>query len=544
METMETAKRFSGLRKHLSGCWWQTAGLCVLTVLQSVLQVTMALLSRFVIDSAISGGTGLTVWAWLLAANVLCLVGFHGLLMWLTGAITDKLSARLRQDILASAVVSRESVFVDHHSGALLNRSMEDVHTVCDGAVNVLPAFVGQITRLVAAFSAVLFISVPVAVVLLVGAVAVGVLTAALRPVLKKKHHAVRQSDEALMSALQEDLQQLEVIQSLGIQEQIKKRFAGKTRANLRVRLQRRIWSVTAGSVLSVAVQLGSGALLLWGAAGVAAQTISYGSLTALLQLVSLFRGPVLGISGLWTRLTAVDVAAERLQELFSDRTDIPEAAEAGNIREIVFENVTFSYPGDDTPVLDNFSFRFPLENWTCLTGVSGKGKTTIFKLILGLFAPQSGRVFLQTEEGELPCTEATRHLFAYVPQDYVLFSGTIEENLLLAMPEAEPQQIEKALAAANAEFVWELMEGLQTQVRENNAGLSKGQLQRLAIARAVLMDRRVFLLDECSSALDADTEGRVLQRLKALGKRAILVTHRPEALQDLSDIKQVSMEQ
>ncbi len=531
------------MRKYLSSCRWQTVGLCVLTVLQSMLQVAMALLSRFVIDSALSDGAGLSVWAWLLVANVLCLVGFHGWLMWLTGAITDRLSAKLRQDILAAAVISREAVFVDHHSGALLNRSMEDVHTVCDGAVNVIPALVGQITRLAAAFAAVLFISVPVAIVLLVGAVVVGVLTACLRPILKKRHHAVRKSDEALMSTLQEDLQQLEVIQSLGIQEQIEKRFAGKTRDNLRVRLQRRIWSVTAGSVLSTGIQLGSGALLLWGAVGVAAQTISYGSLTALLQLVSLFRGPVLGISGLWTRLTAVDVASERLQELLADRTPPAEPVQAGNIKEIVFENVTFSYPGEEAPVLENFSFQFPLENWACLTGVSGKGKTTIFKLILGLHTPQTGRIFLRTEDGEFSCTEATRHLFAYVPQDYVLFSGTIEENLRLAVPEAKTEQIENALAAAGAEFVWELADGLQTQVRENNAGLSKGQLQRLAIARAVLMDRRVFLLDECSSALDADTEGRVLQGLKALGKQTILVTHRPEALQMLENVEQISIE-
>lgn len=541
---MEMAKRLTGLGRLLRPYRGYVLGLSVLTVLQSLLQVTLALLSRFVIDSAISGGAGLPVWAWLLAANVLCLIGFHGWLMWLTGTITDRLSARLRQGILASAVISRESVFVDHHSGALLNRSMEDVHTVCDGTVNVVPSLVGQITRLIAAFAAVLFISVPVALVLLVGAVAVGVLTASLRPVLKKKHHAVRESDEALMSMLQEDLQQLEVIQSLSIQEQIKKRFAVKTRNNLRVRLQRRIWSVTAGSVLSVAVQLGSGALLLWGAVGVAAQTISYGSLTALLQLVSLFRGPVLGISGLWTRLAAVDVAAERLQELLSDRTDIAETTDVGDIKEIVFENVTFSYPGDDIPVLDNFSFRFPLENWACLTGVSGKGKTTIFKLILGLFTPQSGRIFLQSWEGEIPCTEATRHLFAYVPQDYVLFSGTILENLLLAVPDAGEVQLKNALTAAGADFVWELTEGLDTQVRENNAGLSKGQLQRLAIARAVLMDRPVFLLDECTSALDAGTEAEVLQGLKELGKQAILVTHRPEALETLGDIAHISIEQ
>ena len=521
----------------------RVAGLCILTVLLSVLSVSMALLSRFVIDAALGAGDKLLFWGAWLVADVLAIVLVHTVLSWYTSSTADRFMASMRQSILRTAVYSRDETLLDHHSGELLNRGMEDVHTLCDGAVNALPGLVGQITRLVAAFAAVLIISPSVAAVLFAGALAVGIMTACVRPFLKKQHRRVRESDEAMMSMMQEDLQQLELIQSLDAQKQTLARFGSRMKKNLSVRFRRRIWSVGTGGIINTASQLSAGALLLWGAGSIAAGALSYGSLTAMLQLLSQFRAPVLGLSGLWTRLAAVEVATERLSALLTPAEPAQPQQVDAEIQAIVFENVTFAYPGDPMPVLQDFSFRFPLEGWSCLTGISGRGKTTIFKLILGLYTPQKGRIYLQTTEGELPCSEATRHLFAYVPQDYALFSGTVLENFQLIDPELTEEKLRRILQVAQADFVWELSDREQTQVRENNAGLSKGQLQRLAIARAVLMERPVFLLDECTSALDAQTEDAVLRELKALGKKAILVTHRPEAVEALDGITSISME-
>lgn len=518
--------------------------LSLLTVLQALLQVGMAVLSRYVIDAALSGGEGLVFWGIVLIADLLALVGVHALLTWNTGSTADRMITRMRQDILHTAVFSRDERLLDHHSGELLNRGMEDVYTICDGAVGALPALVGQVACLASAFAAVLLISPGVAGVLLVAAAAVGVAAACLRPVVKAHHRRVREADERVMSTMQEDLQKLELIRSLGAQEQIQQRFLQRLKNSLRARFKRRLWSVGSNGIINAASQISAGVLLLWGATGIAAGTLSYGSLTAMLELLALFRGPVLGLSGLWTRLAAVEVAAERLRELLKQEEPIRELACEPEVTAVVFENVTFSYPGDEIPVLQDFHFRFPLDGWTCLTGISGKGKTTIFKLILGLYTPQSGRIYLQTKQGELPCTEETRRLFAYVPQDYALFSGTVLENLQLVDPEVSEDRLRQVLGVAQADFVWELGDRQHTQLRENNAGLSKGQLQRLAIARAVLMDRPIFLLDECTSALDAQTEDAVLRGLHTLGKRAILVTHRPEAVESLEGVTPVSMEQ
>lgn len=525
-------------------CRWQVVLLSAFTVIQSVLQVALAVITRYVIDAAISGNGKLPFWGMILVADIVLLLLIHTSLSWCTGKIIDRFGAQLRRKMLCAASYSRDEKLQKYHSGELLNRAMEDVRTVCEGVVQTVPALVGQVTRLLATFVAVLLIYPPVAVVLFVIAGGITAGATLLLPVLKARHREVRQWNEKVMSTMQEDFQQLELIQSLGVQEQILKRFDTHLRRDLAAKKRRRRWSVGSHAVINAVSQFGSGILLLWGAVQIVAGTLSYGSLTSMLQLLSLFRGPVLSLSGLWAKIAGVSVAAERLQGLLNDEKPELTEGETPAVNAIVFENVTFVYPGDEVPVLENFSARFPLDGWVCLTGISGKGKSTLFKLILGLYTPQCGRVYLQTDRGELLCSEKTRELFAYVPQDYALLSGTVLENLQLVDPEVDEERLHWALSLAKAEFIWESANREQTVLGENNTGLSMGQLQRLAIARAILMDRQIFLLDECTSALDAETENAVLQGLQSLGKCAVLVTHRPEALENIQGVVASTMEQ
>ena len=515
--------------------------LSVLTLCNAVLQVALALLMRYVIDAAVYQNGKLAFWGGMLVADLGALVALNCWINWLSGSTTDRFAAALRCKLVEAAAYSNDVRLQGFHSGQLLSRGMEDVRTVCDGVVSALPSLVGQVTRLVCAFFAVFLLQRELAYVLILVAAVMIVAVGAVRSVLKGYHRKVRRSDEKVLSIMQEDLQQLELIQSLQIQNKILSGFADCTQENLWIKAKRRIFHVGVNSITNICTMAGTGVLLLWGAAQVATQAMSYGTLTAMLQLLSMFRGPVLGLSGLWTRLTAVEVAAERLGELLY----IPQEAEKVQIEDvtaIVFEDVTFTYPGDDAAVLQDFSLELPLQQWSCLTGMSGKGKSTMFKLVLGLYAPNTGRVYLKTNNGEVPCGENTRHLFAYVPQDYALFSGTIRENLLLVSESSEVDR-KAALSLAQADFVWELTAGERTYVRENNTGLSKGQLQRLAIARAILMDRPILLLDECTSALDAVTEQRVLAGLHSLGKQALLVTHRPEMIENMGNITKINME-
>ena len=526
----------------LRPCRWRVVLLCVLSVVQAVLQVGMALCFRYVIDSFLTGGNKVLA-ASLLVADLILQVLVHALTNWYSGSTTDRLVMVLRKNILEKAVNSADSRMEAFHSGELVNRSMEDVRSLCDGYVHAFPSLIGQLARLVCAFGAVLLIYPALAVILLVVGVVTAVAVAMLRPVLRKRQLAVRKADAAVMTAMQEDLQQLELIQSLDVQDQILTRFTKRQKKSLRAKFRQRLWSVGSNGIVNTATMLGTGLLLLWGASKVAAGVLTYGTLTSLIQLLSQFRAPVLSLSGLWTRFAAVEVSVERLTDLFEmpqiEKTDV----QTGTPLAVVFENVTFRYEGEELPVVEDFSLRLPLDGWTCLSGFSGRGKSTLFKLILGLQKPQKGRVYLETDRGPIPCNENARYLFAYVPQDYALFSGTVLENLLLVAPEADDTARRNAMQTACAEFVYEMAEEENTVLRENNTGLSKGQIQRLAIARAVLMERPILLLDECTSALDAETEKTVLQNLRKLGKSAILVTHRPEALEELEGITAVSME-
>lgn len=516
--------------------------LSILAVLSAVGQVLFALVSRDVVDCAFQGGADLQNWGILLLVLILALVLLHILQNWLAGSTSDECIASMRLELLRNAVYSSEERLQGFHSGALLSRGMEDVYTVSDGTVLMLPGVVGQLARLVASFAAVLLVYPPLALlVLLAGLLLIGVM-AFLRPILKNRQSSVRQADEQVMSGMQEPLQQLELIQGLDAQEQVISRFNSRLKDSLAAKRSRRFWVVGYGGFLSAASQLSAGIVLLWGAGLISGQMLTFGALTAMLQLLNLIRGPVVGLSGLLTRISSLDVARQRLSELLQE-AHASSPVHPGRIHAIVFENVSFRYPGDEAPVLEDFSLRIPLDGWCCLSGISGRGKSTMFKLILGLYEPQKGRVYLEADAGQFICGPATRHLFAYVPQDYALFSGTVLDNLLLVTPDATCEQRRCALQCADAEFVWELSAGEMTPVRENNAGLSKGQLQRLAIARAILMDRPVFLLDECTSALDPQSESKVLENLHALKRQAVLVTHRSDALQPFHDVCKLTLD-
>ena len=249
------------------------------------------------------------------------------------------------------------------------------------------------------------------------------------------------------------------------------------------------------------------------------------------------FQQPLSGFSSLLPAYYALQASGERLAELDELPCEILDFEERGlaysEIKKIVFDGVGFTY-GRET-VLEHATCEINKSEIVCLTGASGTGKSTLFKLLLGIYRPTEGEIYLQGDATER-LTAAYRSLFAYVPQGNFLFSGTIYENLTFFCDETDNEaiadKIKSALQTACAEFVWELPEGLNTSLTEHGGGLSEGQLQRLAVARAILSDRPILLLDEATSALDGDTEKALLENVKNLqDKTCLIVTHRPAAL-------------
>ena len=263
---------------------------------------------------------------------------------------------------------------------------------------------------------------------------------------------------------------------------------------------------------------------------------MSFGSLTAVTQLVNQLQAPFVNLSGVMPQYISMIASGERLMELESIQGQ-PEPMEAD--RDAVYasmeclraEQLSFSY--DRERVLDHAEFSLPKGAFAVITGPSGIGKSTLLKLVLGVFRPESGGLYLQNREEKLRLDRSTRQLFAYVPQGNLLLSGTLRENLTIVKPQATEEEIRQAVyVSCMEEYLPQLPMGLDTMLGESGAGLSEGQAQRLAIGRAVLGGAPILLLDECTSALDALTEQKVLQRLRALPNRTcIAVTHREAAI-------------
>ncbi len=291
-------------------------------------------------------------------------------------------------------------------------------------------------------------------------------------------------------------------------------------------------------SGVSAFFQLGYYAALILCSLLILGGAMTYGTMTAILQLVSQIQSPFSNVGDVISSLYKSEAAGERLLEIMnlpdedSRRIDAGEVnALYGSMKALVLDGVSFGYKDDK--VLENASARMEKGEFLLVSGRSGIGKSTLFKLILGVYKPLSGSIYLEDKDGnKRALDESTRGLFAYVPQSNMVFSGTIRENLTFFSGERSDEQIMSAARLACAdEFIEKLHDGLDSQLIERGQGLSQGQAQRIAIARALLTDAPILILDEATSALDADTENKVLNNLSGLGGKSVMfISHRASA--------------
>jgi ABC-type multidrug transport system fused ATPase/permease subunit len=274
--------------------------------------------------------------------------------------------------------------------------------------------------------------------------------------------------------------------------------------------------------------------VFLWGVFGLKNGTLGYGTMVAFLSLVGQVQRPVAGIALQIPAFIRALSSEDRLLDL--DQEEQEEAGEDIVLRGapgVRVEDLSFTYEGVDHPVVKGLSHDFKPGSMTAIIGSTGAGKSTLVRVIMSLLQPDSGRIVLYDGTREVASGVRTRCNFMYVPQGNSLMSGSIRENLLLAKPDATEDEIRDALHLAAADFVYDLQDGLDTVCAEIGAGLSEGQAQRIAIARALLRPGGILVLDEATSALDADTELELLERLGARfrGSKTILcITHRPAA--------------
>lgn len=510
---------------------------------QALLGVAFALGTRQVIDSAVGGDPDAFLGACLLqsgiiAGLILCQLLYRHLHEMLMAQLDRQWKRSTLRDLLHSeyAAVSR------FHSGELLNRMNNDVRILNQGLLDALPNVAALMTRLVAAM-AVLASMEPWFTLVICGAGGIVILaTGLLRRRLKILHKAVSEREGRVLSFLQETLEKLMMVQAMDAGAEMERRSEGLLADRYSAQRRRKNMSLMTNTCVNLLSQGASFAALLWCGTKLLRGQLSFGSLTAVTQLVSQIQAPVMNLSAVIPQYIAMSAAAERLKELSDLEPEPPALGADGEdlyrrMTSIRAEGLCFSYDRD--VLLEQVSLELPKGSFAVVTGSSGIGKSTLLKLLMGFCRPGSGRLYLQLEGEQVDVGRAVRHLFAYVPQGNLLLSGTLRENLTLAKPDATQVQLRQALyVSAMDEYLPQLPDGLETMLGENGAGLSEGQAQRLAIARAVLGGAPILLLDECTSALDADTEQKVLERLRALPDRTcIAVTHRPAAIR-LCDVQ------
>lgn len=503
----------------------------------ALLGVFFALGTRGVIDSAVAGDPAAFLKAVLTQGGIIA-----GILITLT--VLRHMRERLRADLeidwkkkLVHGLLHGEYASVSaYHSAELLNRMNNDVAKVNDGVLSILPNAAAMVTRLVAAVLVLGVLDARFTLLILALGIAVIVATGLMRRRLKELNKKVSEHDGKVSGFLQEIMEKLLMVQTMDVSREVERRGDILMQDRYEVQRKRKNISIITNTCISLMSYGASFGALVWCGYKMMQGQMSFGSLTAVTQLVSQLQMPFVNLSGVLPQYVAMVASAERLMELEEIRGEpapMEEAPEAlyARMEAIHAEHLTFSYDRDK--VLQDVTFRLPKGAFAVITGPSGIGKSTLLKMLLGIFPPQKGKLYLGCPGEPVSLNRSTRGIFAYVPQGNLLLSGTLRENMTIVKPDATEEEILRAVhVSCMDEYLHLLPEGLDTVLGENAHGLSEGQAQRLSIARAVLGGAPVLLLDECTSALDAQTEERVLSRLKALpGKTCIAVTHRPAAM-------------
>lgn len=453
---------------------------------------------------------------------------------WVRNILGIKAQNRMQQRMLDRLLRAEWKGRNHHHSADILNRLEFDVNNVVNFLTETIPSTLSVLAMFIGAFLY-LFSMDKVLAVIVIGIFPMFLAVSKIY-VGQMRHltRQVRDSDSKVQSVLQETIQHRMLIKTLESDSAMVERL-GNTQSELRHRVVRRTkFSVFSNMVVNFGFAFGYLVAFLWAAIRMSAHTLSFGGMTAFLQLVNRIQGPARNLTKLVPAFVSVFTAAERLMELEEDPleeqgTPIYIKAPCG----IRLLNVGYAYEdGGGDKVINGLSFDFKPGSCTAILGETGAGKTTLVRMILALVQPQDGKIEIYHGSTHQALSPLHRCNFVYVPQGNTLMSGTIRENLRLGKLDATDEEMLHALHVSCADFVNDLPDGLNTLCSEQGGGLSEGQAQRIAIARSLLRDRSVMLFDEATSALDPDTERQLLNNiLSAHDKTIIFITHRPAVI-------------
>ena len=525
--------------------------IAVLSAAVSVGYILLAYFSSYVIDIATGQKSGnIALYIGLLFGLILLQAVLYVLNSSLRVRVTGKIEMAFKGQMFLSLTQKEYSGIAPLHSGDILNRFTSDVEVVVGGVVGIVPSAVSLLSRLIAALAVLISMSPELTVVIVIIGIVVGFAARIYSKYFKGIHKQVQSAMGETRSYMQECTENIVVVKTFGSAGTFHEKLKSLMTRVYKLKLRRNLISNIANIAVFLLFTGGYYAALSWGAFMVDRAAITYGTLTALLSIVSQVRAPITNMSGLIPQYYSALASAERIMELQclpDEPKTLPQTDTARlyeKLSAVRLQKVSFRYGKKNNEVLKSADMTLNKGTLTALVGGSGEGKSTIFRLLLGLYHPNEGTLFLKTDKEEtIPIDSTVRGLFAYVPQGNMILSGTIAENIRFCNLSADDEALLNAAKCADLyDFVQSLPNGFDTVIGERGLGLSEGQIQRISIARAVLSGAPILLLDECTSSLDEKTEKTVLQNIKAMTDRTVLIiSHRPAALSVCDKIYRLS---
>lgn len=523
------------IMKWLWGAWKGNQLQAILNALIGLGMVAVSLIQVWAMQRAIDVAAGaregnIFVATGIIAFFILCEFALNISSVWVKNILGVKAQNKMQQRMLDRILRSEWHGKEKRHSGDIINRLESDVNTVVNfltetmpNTLSVLALFFGAFFYL---FSMDKFLAIAIVIMLPIFLGFSRIYIGQMRRLTR----LVRDSDSKVQSVLQETIQNRMLIKTLESDDAMVDKLED-TQSELRQNVIKRTrFRLYTNFVINFGFAFGYLFAFLWAALRMLDHTLTFGGMTAFLQLVNRIQGPARNLTALIPSFVGVFTAAERLMEL--EENPLEEQGEPIEIDApcgIKLTDVSYAYDDADEYVINHLNYDFYPGSCTAILGETGAGKTTLIRLILALLHPTRGKVEIYNANKKNELSPRLRCNFVYVPQGNTLLSGTIRDNLRLGNLNATDEDMYDALHEACADFVKDLPDGLETQCSESGGGLSEGQAQRITIARALLRNRNIMLFDEATSALDPETEKQLLKNILANhDKTVIFITHRP----------------